>query len=172
MKHISFLITAATAATFCISNPATVRAVDEDKRGDRPHRKELRERFLEGMQELNLTEDQKTQLRKIMEESRPSMEPLTKSLNEERRALMELIRKSPVDETAIRETATKIGSLEGDVAVGRAKIAEKMRAILTPEQAKKFDEMKEKHGGKGPRGHRGPGGPGEPKGVDDAKPGE
>lgn len=45
------------------------------------------------------------------------------------------------DESAIRAEATKIGAIEGDMAIHRAQMMKQIRSVLTPEQQAKFKEM-------------------------------
>jgi len=88
---------------------------------------------------LGLTDDQKAQWKEIGEQERAAMEPIfsDQSLSrEDRRAKMMELRKG---------------------------YAEQRRAVLTPEQQQKFDEMQAKMRERGPRGEGGERGPRKPK---------
>jgi len=48
------------------------------------------------------------------------------------------------DEAAIREQARKIAATSGELAVRRARVAQEVRAVLTPEQIEKFRALQER----------------------------
>ena len=78
-----------------------------------------------------------------------------------RRALSAQIHAQSLDEAAIREAAAAVAALEADAAVARARQAQNVRQILTPEQQAELDAMRaERQRFGGPRGRRGPGGRG------------
>jgi Spy/CpxP family protein refolding chaperone len=91
--------------------------------------------------ELNLTDDQKTKIKPILEDGRKQMEALrddTASSRDDKIAKMQEIRKGQ---------------------------DEKIKAVLTDEQKKKFDEMrKQGPGGRRGEGHEGHEGGDQPKG--------
>ena len=47
----------------------------------------------------------------------------------------------PVNEAAIRAQATRLARVESDLDVKRAHVAERIRALLTPEQITKLKEL-------------------------------
>jgi Spy/CpxP family protein refolding chaperone len=91
----------------------------------------------------------------------------TKRMAERLQLSEEQVKKiTEIFEASMKEMQEMRKSSEGDRESARAKMAErrkveieKIKALLTEEQAKKFDEMM----ARGPRG-RGPGGPGGPEG--------
>ncbi len=93
---------------------------------------------------LGLTGEQKEKVKEIFRKNREETESLRKEMVSERRELRELVRSEKTDEAAIREEAKKIGSTSGELAIRRAKTFREVRAILTPEQVKKYDEFREK----------------------------
>ncbi len=62
----------------------------------------------------------------------------------ERRELRNLTQADKTDEAAIREQAKKIAATSGELALRRAKMAQEVRAVLTPEQVQKFRALQEK----------------------------
>lgn len=108
--------------------------------------------------ELGLSTQQQEEIKGVFAKNRPSGEPLMKQLKSERRALRNLVQADIIDEAAIRAQAVKMGTLQADMAVQHAKLAQEIRAILTPEQIQKFKELQAKrdsqrdtaqpHGGK------------------------
>lgn len=186
MKHTSFLIKTALAATLLCNLPLGARADDQDPAaapapGGPGHGgpgngfgrdwgkagAEMRERF-EAFKNLNLTDDQKKQIRDIMQEAKPAMEPLLKSFGAQHAALSKLTEATPLNEAAIRDAAAKLGSTEGDMAMAKAKVSERIRAVLTPEQVKQYnDAMAGLGAALGGPGFGGPRGPGHDKGHGD-----
>jgi protein CpxP len=91
--------------------------------------------------ELQLTTQQKQQIKEIFARNRPQNEPLMKQMHTERQALRTLIQANAIDEAAIRAQSAKVAAVEADLAVQRAKVAREIRAILTPEQIAKEKEL-------------------------------
>ena len=58
-----------------------------------------------------------------------------------RAALAEAVTADGVDEAEIRSRAARVGTLEGDAAVRRARLYAAVRNVLTPEQRERADEM-------------------------------
>lgn len=93
---------------------------------------------------LGLSKEQREQVKAIFGKHRDEMAPLRKKMESERRELRNLTQSDKPDEAAIREQAKKIAVTSGDIAVLRAKVSQEVRAVLTPEQIKKFRAMQEK----------------------------
>src|SRR5262249_35116256 len=95
--------------------------------------------------DLNLTDDQKTQIKKIME----SFEASTKALHEQMRALHEN-EPDPLsgtfDEAAVRAAAEARAKIQIELEVAHARIMSQIAAVLTPEQkahlAEKHEQMR------------------------------
>lgn len=114
-------------------------AVQSYARDDRPlhHRGPM----LERLAELGLTDEQKAQAKEILRQHQPTIQPLVKQSITERRALREVIRAEPVNETAIRAQSAKVAAIEADLAVARAHVVKDLRAVLTDEQIDKLKDM-------------------------------
>jgi protein CpxP len=97
--------------------------------------------------ELGLSIQQQQEIKGVIAKNRPTTEPLMKQLQSEHRALRSLIQADTFDEAAIRAQAAKAGALQADMAVQRAKLAQEIRAILTPEQIQKFKDIQAKRDG-------------------------
>lgn len=98
--------------------------------------------------DLNLTDEQKTQIQKITE----SFEASTKELRDSLRALHENEADpftTAFDETAVRAAATERAKIEVELQVARAKMLSQIGAILTTEQ-------KAQLAARGPRFWQGP----------------
>jgi Spy/CpxP family protein refolding chaperone len=90
---------------------------------------------------LELTEDQKLQIKEILKAHKPAIQPLRKQLIEERRALRDLIQSESWTDTAIKAQVSKVSSIAAEMAVHRAEVYSKVRPILTAEQIQKFMEL-------------------------------
>lgn len=93
---------------------------------------------------LGLSKEQTEQVKAIFLKHRDGIAPLRKEMVSERRELRNLIQADKPDEAAIREQVKKIAATGGDLAVRRAKMAQEVRAVLTPEQIEKFRALQEK----------------------------
>lgn len=111
-------------------------------RHDRHHR------FEKMAAKLGLSEQQKVKIKEIFKQNLQQAEAVHAKLFTEKRKLMALVHADKTDEAAIRTQAAKIGGIEGDMAVQRAHMIQKMRAVLTPEQQAKFKAMQKEREGK------------------------
>jgi Spy/CpxP family protein refolding chaperone len=91
---------------------------------------------------LGLTEDQRAKVKDVLKAHQTEVRPLVDKVIAERRALRELIHAEKVDEAAIRGQAGKVAGVEADLAVARAKVAQDIRPILSPEQKQRLSELK------------------------------
>ena len=94
--------------------------------------------------ELGLSIQQQQEIKGVIAKNRPTAEPLIKQRQSEQRTLRTLIQADTFDEAAIRAQVVKMGTLQADMAVQHAKLAQEIRAILTPEQIQKFKEIQAK----------------------------
>jgi Spy/CpxP family protein refolding chaperone len=99
-------------------------------------------RLLELRSELDLTTEQRKQIRDILINHRAEIATVIKPVVEERRALREATLTQNVDEAKIRAAAADLGKAIGDAAVVGSTIKAEVRAVLTPEQQKKVDEYR------------------------------
>ncbi|MBW6503834.1 Spy/CpxP family protein refolding chaperone [bacterium] len=93
---------------------------------------------------LDLSMEQTERVKAIFSKHRDENAPLRKEMASERRKLRNLTRADKTDEAAIREQARKIAATSGELAVRRARVAQEVRAVLTPEQIVKFQALQEK----------------------------
>jgi len=93
---------------------------------------------------LDLSREQTGRVKAIFLKHRDENAPLRKEMASERRRLRNLTRADKTDEAAIREQARKIAATSGELAVHRARVAQEVRAVLTPEQIVKFRTLQEK----------------------------
>jgi protein CpxP len=116
--------------------------------------------------DLGLSEAQQEKLREIMDEQRAQREALYEKLSANRDALHELLESGSADANAVGELVLQGRKLHEESRTLRDAEQKAIRAILTPEQQKKFDQAlaqrRERGPGRGPDGFQGqpPGGPG------------
>jgi Spy/CpxP family protein refolding chaperone len=90
--------------------------------------------------QLNVTGEQREQLRRIVESHRSELIPVAKSISEKRRALREAMMNATPE--AIREAAADLGTAIGDAAVAAAPIIKEAKETLTPEQIEYLKEFR------------------------------
>jgi Spy/CpxP family protein refolding chaperone len=83
---------------------------------------------------LNLTDAQRTQVRRVMDRHQEEMRATQIRMGEARDALRKAVETVPLDEGLVREKADAVGRVEGDLAVVRARIHSEVYALLTAEQ--------------------------------------
>ena len=92
------------------------------------------------LRELDLSDDQRQQIRALFEEVDASGAP--ERLREARESLHHAI-ESGADEASLRQLASQLGAVEGDAAVERARVQGRIQEILTAEQKKELEQLKE-----------------------------
>ena len=90
---------------------------------------------------LGLSEQQQTKIKEIFKQEREKRTTAYTGLRAEKKNLSSLVHADKTDEAAIRAQASKIGGIEGDIAVQRSRTLNQISAILTPEQAQKFKSL-------------------------------
>ncbi len=97
--------------------------------------------------QLDLTDDQRTQIEAITEESREWMSDQRNKMQENREQLSELMQKSPLNEAEVRKVADAQGGLKADMIVLRAQKRAKINTVLTDDQRTQLEERRGKRGG-------------------------
>jgi periplasmic protein CpxP/Spy len=105
----------------------------------------LRGHFFERIAErLNLTEDQKTQIKTTLTGEKKTLAPLLGQLHEARKNLRAAIQSRDANESAVRAASAKVAAVEGDLAVERMKIFGKIAPVLTDEQRRQISEFEQR----------------------------
>lgn len=91
---------------------------------------------------LNLTEQQRQQMRDIMKESHHKRGP---GMKEERQALHNLVASDSFDEAQAKTQIGAISKAQSEHMLERAKAENKMYNLLSPEQKKQFNENYQQH---------------------------
>jgi Spy/CpxP family protein refolding chaperone len=110
--------------------------------------------------ELGLSQAQQDKVREILDEQRPQRDQLQEKISANRDALHDLLESGSADATAVGELVLQGRKLHEENRALRDAEQKAIRAILTPEQQKKFDRFQSQR--RGPGGAGAPGGPGGP----------
>jgi Spy/CpxP family protein refolding chaperone len=92
------------------------------------------------LRELDLSDDQRQQIRALFEEVGATGVP--ERLRQARESLHEAI-ESGADEATLRQQASELGEVEGDAAVEWARVNARIQEILTAEQKKELERLKQ-----------------------------
>jgi protein CpxP len=95
--------------------------------------------------QLDLTEDQRTQIHQRMDEHHIAVEHLRQQVREGHQQVAQLVHAEAIDEAAIRAAVIDNAQFNADMAVERARLVQQIRSILTPEQREKADELMQQH---------------------------
>ena len=97
--------------------------------------------LLPPLRRLDLTDEQREQVRTAIGESRDAARTNRRETRAARAALAEATASATVDEDRIRTLAAELGRLVGDAAVRRAQVYAAVWRILTPEQQARAEEI-------------------------------
>jgi Spy/CpxP family protein refolding chaperone len=105
---------------------------------------------MRALQALNLTEAQRDQIFKIHHDQAPAFREQMKKVRASREQLQTLAKADRLDEAAVRRAADTQAKAISDLAVMRVQAASRVRAVLTPEQKTRLDQLREqrRHGPK------------------------
>jgi len=99
------------------------------------------------MHELDLTDDQKAQLKTIAESHRDEFREAGQRVGVAREAMRTLIEADQIDENAIRAKSVEVAAAEAEVAILNAKVRQQSMQVLTSEQQAKLKELRESRSG-------------------------
>lgn len=137
MKN-TFLTIATAAVIATCGLTSTTFAADDSAPPPRPR---LLERIAE---KLNLTDDQKSQIKTVLAGEKDTLEPLLSQLHEARMGLRAAIQATGASEATVRAASAKVAGAEADLAVERLKLYGKIAPILTDAQRQKAAEMQQR----------------------------
>ena len=113
---------------------------------------------------LGLSDEQKAQWKAIHEKARETGAPLMKAERAAHEAFDKALESNSADAAAVGQAALAMRAAQRNVEAHGKATMDEAKAILTPEQAAKLDEMEKHMGRPGPGGFAGPGEPGGPQG--------
>ena len=133
------------------------RLAAEKRAGDGAETFDMRkERHFDRMAEaLDLTPEQREQIKAIQAAEREKVEPLRQQMQEGREQLRAVAEQQPFDEAAVRTLAAGQAEIRTEMIVSHARVRNQINALLTPEQREQAEKlglfMKERRGFKGHR---------------------
>lgn len=92
---------------------------------------------------LDLTEEQKAQIKQIRENSRTTVQPIRQQMRLNRQKLQELSANGNFDAAQVQAIATQQGNFSAQLIVERERIKSQVYQVLTPEQRQKVAERRE-----------------------------
>jgi periplasmic protein CpxP/Spy len=95
-----------------------------------------------GLGQLGLSDDQRQEVRRIMELHKAERQAIGERLREARRAQSEAVMAVPVDEATVRTRSAELGKVETDAALLRARVHAEVYNVLTPEQQEKAKTLR------------------------------
>jgi periplasmic protein CpxP/Spy len=95
-----------------------------------------------GLGQLGLSDDQRQEVRRIMELHKAERQAIFQRLGEARRAQSEAVVAVPVDEATVRARSAELAKVEADAAVLRARVHAEVYNVLTPEQQEKAKALR------------------------------
>jgi Spy/CpxP family protein refolding chaperone len=142
-KILACSLAAALAA--CGLTATQAFAVDTAAAGNAPaavpaHGRPLQRIF----QQLNLTGDQRIQIKAVFADEKDTLRPLVSALREARQDLRAAIRADDANEAAVRAASAKVAAAEADLAVERMKIYGKIATILTGAQRQQLASLQQR----------------------------
>jgi len=93
---------------------------------------------------LNLTDDQKAQMKTIMQKEHASMKPLMQQMKQTHEALRQY-EQGTFDEAKVRALATQQAQAHVEMTVAQTRIHNEMFQLLTPEQQTQLKAMQARH---------------------------
>ena len=92
-------------------------------------------------QRLNLTDDQKAQIKTIWQSDKDTLKSLFSQLHAARQYLRATIQAAGANETTVRAASAQVAVVEANLAVERMKIFAKIAPVLTDEQRQQLSEL-------------------------------
>jgi Spy/CpxP family protein refolding chaperone len=100
--------------------------------------------FHRGLRELDLTAEQKTEIKGILKSHREELHDSLDKLRTLHQTVGKISHQQEIDEAAIRATVGQAVGPLGDLAVLHARVQQEIHAVLTPEQRQKAEALHEK----------------------------
>ena len=133
------LWTALVGSLLAVPLTLSASAQPEGRRGRHEDRVGRGGRGGEILRELDLTDEQRNQMRALREQG--SSREVMERLRERRDKLNEAV-DSGADEGTIRQLGFELGEAEGDAAIERSKMHAQLMQILTPEQREQYQTLR------------------------------
>jgi len=116
-------------------------ALDNKGKGDHPFIRRILNRIAD---RLDLTDEQRAQIRQILEKERPVVQPLLEDAKATRQQILAATANGTFNEEQITALANHQAQNMAKLIVERERVKTQIYQVLTPEQRKKVEEMKER----------------------------
>jgi periplasmic protein CpxP/Spy len=117
-------------------------ATKDGKRGKRGHFGKMKRGGGMMFRGLDLTDEQKTQMKAIRQASKETIKPVREQMKANRQKLQTLSESGTFDEAQVQAIAAQQGTLSAQMIVEKEKVKSQIFNLLTPEQKTKAAEMK------------------------------
>jgi Spy/CpxP family protein refolding chaperone len=98
--------------------------------------------LMRAVRQLDLSEEQQTQLRGLMESGREAFRDQMRSLQETRKAVQEAMNAEPYDAARVQQLAEAQGTAVTGMILKRAETWQEIRSVLTPEQRVELNTLR------------------------------
>ena len=98
--------------------------------------------FGPGFRELDLTDDQKAQLKTIVDSHRAEFDAARQKIGAAREGMRALVEGDAINEGAIRAKSAEVAAAEADLMILNAKVRQESMQVLTSEQLQKMKELR------------------------------
>lgn len=136
----SKIVICALAAAIAAGGFIATRAFAADDSASAPARGHFLQRIAD---KLNLTADQRTQIKAVIVGEKDTLAPLLSTLHDTRKNLRSAIRASDASEASVRAASAKVAAAEADLAVERMKLYGKIAPILTDGQRQQLADLQQ-----------------------------
>lgn len=106
--------------------------------------------FLAGR--LNLTDDQKNQIKTIAQSHQAELQPLMQAARTAHQALENALFNSPLDENLIRQLSAQVAAADVELELARGRLLSDVLQVLTPDQLATLKTLQSQMAQRGPRG--------------------
>ena len=107
--------------------------------------------FGPGFRELDLTDDQKAQIKQIHDSHAAEFKAVRDKSRAAHEGMQALLTAETIDESAIRAKSAEIAAAEADMLILNAKVRKESMQVLTADQLAKLKEQRDSRGGPRPR---------------------
>jgi Spy/CpxP family protein refolding chaperone len=97
---------------------------------------------LELADKLGLSEEQRAKTKQLMDEHKRHARAIGAELVEAERAVEGLFKKGQVEEATLARAVREVAALEGEYRLSHLETHRRMRALLTDQQVKRYDELR------------------------------
>jgi periplasmic protein CpxP/Spy len=94
--------------------------------------------------QLNLTDEQKTQMKTVMQKERPTMKPLMQQQHQIDLQLRQYVQ-GPFDQGKVQALATQKSQVQAQITVAETQVHNQLYQLLTPEQQAQLKQMEANH---------------------------